>query len=348
MAIIYTYPSKTDPVADDKVLISDSEDNNKTKTVSIKDIRSGTVTGVSSIVAGNNVTISPGAGTGDVTVNATAYTAGDGIDINAYAVSADIKANSGITIDGTEISLDLSASAITGTLGVADGGSGAATFTAGFLKANGTSAFSTVATVDLTSEVTGALPVANGGTGATTLTGILVGNGTSAVTGAGDINDLVSAQYSTASNGSMYFGTVPAGLSGTPLANTSIGNKAGNLLTTGATNTLLGEGAGAGITTGSTNVVIGARADVASSGVLDATVVGHTAVSGRDGVALGKEANAGRDAIAIGSGAEALANTISIGSANHAITLDATSRSASTFLPIKINGVEYFIQLFVP
>jgi len=38
------------------------------------------------------------------------------------------------------------------------------------------------ASVDLTVDVTGALPVGNGGTGATTLTGVLVGNGTSAVT----------------------------------------------------------------------------------------------------------------------------------------------------------------------
>lgn len=36
--------------------------------------------------------------------------------------------------------------------------------------------------VDLTVDITGVLPVANGGTGAATLTGVLVGNGTSAVT----------------------------------------------------------------------------------------------------------------------------------------------------------------------
>lgn len=36
--------------------------------------------------------------------------------------------------------------------------------------------------VDLTVDVTGTLPVANGGTGAATLSGVLIGNGTSAVT----------------------------------------------------------------------------------------------------------------------------------------------------------------------
>ena len=194
MAIIYTYPIKTNPVDADKVLISDSEDNNKTKSVSIEDIRSGTVSGVSSILAGNNVTISPAGGTGDVTVDATAYTAGDGIDINSYVVSADVKANSGITIDGTEISLDLSASSISGTLGVADGGTGqttrqtainsltnAAAADVGYvLTSDGTNANYEQINV---SNVAGTLAVGNGGTGAQTFSaGFLVASGTSAFT----------------------------------------------------------------------------------------------------------------------------------------------------------------------
>lgn len=76
------------------------------------------------------------------------------------------------------------------TLTVAKGGTGAATLT-GYVKGNGTSAFtasSTIPTSDLsgsvslTTQVSGTLPVANGGTGATSLTsGYLVkGNGTSA------------------------------------------------------------------------------------------------------------------------------------------------------------------------
>jgi len=70
MAIIYTYPQKSDPSASDKLLISDSEDNNKTKLVTISDIRSATVSGVSSIIAGNNISISPASGVTDVTINA--------------------------------------------------------------------------------------------------------------------------------------------------------------------------------------------------------------------------------------------------------------------------------------
>ena len=334
MAIIYTYPVKTDPVAADKVLISDSEDNNKTKSVTIDDIRQAATSGVSSIVAGSNITIDPAGGTGDVTVNATAYTAGDGIDINSYVVSADLKANSGLVIDTTELSLDLSASAIEGTLAVKDGGTGAETFSAGFLKANGTNAFTTVAQIDLSTDVTDGLGVANGGTGATTLTGVLVGNGTSAITGGGDINDLANAQFSTAANGSLYLGNIPSGLSGTPAANLIAGNGAGNLLTTGSSNILIGNKTGDILTTGVGNTLIGANADSTGSG-------------DRSGVGIGEGVSVGDAGIAIGRAASAGNNELAIASASYPITLDATSRDAGTFLPIKINGTQYYIQLYV-
>jgi len=96
---------------------------------------------------------------------------------------------------------------VTGTVAVANGGSGATTLT-GILKGNGTSAFTTATagtdylapngsaanltnfptlnqnTTGTAGNVTGVVAVANGGTGATTLTGILKGNGTSAFTAA--------------------------------------------------------------------------------------------------------------------------------------------------------------------
>jgi hypothetical protein len=56
---------------------------------------------------------------------------------------------------------------VTGTVAVANGGTGATTLASGqFLKGAGTSAVTTSATVALGSEVAGTLPVANGGTGA--------------------------------------------------------------------------------------------------------------------------------------------------------------------------------------
>ena len=58
---------------------------------------------------------------------------------------------------------------LSGTLGVANGGTGATTLT-GVVHASGTSAF-TAGAVALASEVSGTLPVLNGGTGATTASG---------------------------------------------------------------------------------------------------------------------------------------------------------------------------------
>jgi hypothetical protein len=53
------------------------------------------------------------------------------------------------------------------TIGVANGGTGATTLT-GFIKGNGTSAFTAQSSIALGTDVSGTLPIANGGTGATT------------------------------------------------------------------------------------------------------------------------------------------------------------------------------------
>ena len=70
MAIIYTYPVKSTPVNADKILISDSADNNKTKQITVESIK-GLTSGVTQIIAGTNVTIDPVGGTGNVTINAS-------------------------------------------------------------------------------------------------------------------------------------------------------------------------------------------------------------------------------------------------------------------------------------
>lgn len=85
-----------------------------------------------------------------------------------------------------EISIGAALSVSGGTLAVtnvpvANGGTGAATLT-GYVKGNGTSAFTAAASVPV-GDLSGTLPVASGGTGATTLAAnnVLIGNGTSAV-----------------------------------------------------------------------------------------------------------------------------------------------------------------------
>ena len=104
-------------------------------------IGNGTGYTLATLTAGNNVTITEGSGTITIASSGGAsVAAGDGIDVSGSTVSVDLKANGGLVIETTELAVDLGASAITGTLAVADGGSGATTLT-GILKGNGTSAF---------------------------------------------------------------------------------------------------------------------------------------------------------------------------------------------------------------
>lgn len=321
-----SYPSIT-PAAGDYLVLTDVSDSNSTKTVTMQSI--------ADFIGGGGAT----------------FQGGDGIDVDfgttPSTISADLKTDGGIVFESSELAVDLGASSITGTLAISDGGTGqttrqaaidsltlASTSDPGYvLTSDGTNAnFSQISVGD----VSGTLAVANGGTGKTTLTsgGILKGNGTSAITADGDINDLASAQYTTTSDGSLYLGNIPSSLSGSPLGNTVIGNDAGDLLTTGVSNVCIGNSSGNTLTTGTTNVIIGKNADTSASGTRGGVAIGEGATVGEEGIAIGKSAVAGDSELAIGD-----------------INLDITSKSASSFLPIKIyNGttmVQYYIQLYV-
>jgi hypothetical protein len=93
------------------------------------------------LTAGTGVTITNGNGSITIASTGTTYTAGNGLDLVGNEFSLDLKANGGLVIEATELALDLGASSITGTLAVADGGTGVTTLT-GLVKGNGTSAFS--------------------------------------------------------------------------------------------------------------------------------------------------------------------------------------------------------------
>jgi hypothetical protein len=86
---------------------------------------------------------------------------------------------------------------VTGTLPVANGGTGATTLT-GYVKGAGTATMTASATIPV-ADITGTLPVANGGTGATTLTGIIKGTGTSSLTAAVAGTDYLAPNGSAAS-----------------------------------------------------------------------------------------------------------------------------------------------------
>ena len=89
MAIIYTYPTKTNPAADDLILISDSADGNKTKQISVSSLPSGsggitlTTVGTSgaATLTGNQLNVPNYTTTGVWTVN------GNNISYNTGIVS---------------------------------------------------------------------------------------------------------------------------------------------------------------------------------------------------------------------------------------------------------------------
>lgn len=102
MALIYTYPLKEQPVGDDLLVLSDSADENKTKRITVDSIRGATTSGVSQIVAGTNVTISPPTGTGVVTINASGGGgSGTVTSVGLSMPAAFAVANSPVTTSGT-------------------------------------------------------------------------------------------------------------------------------------------------------------------------------------------------------------------------------------------------------
>ena len=72
----------------------------------------------SAVVGTNNLTFAQFSGAGQIT-------AGDGLDKSGNTLSLDLKSNGGLAFESTELALNLSGNAITGTLAVSDGGTGA-------------------------------------------------------------------------------------------------------------------------------------------------------------------------------------------------------------------------------
>ena len=72
----------------------------------------------SAVVGTNNLVFSQFSGAGQITT-------ADGLQKTGNTISVDLKANGGLVIESSEVAVDLAASAITGTLAIGDGGTGA-------------------------------------------------------------------------------------------------------------------------------------------------------------------------------------------------------------------------------
>ena len=172
----------------------------------------------------------PQGATGPAGSDAT-VTGGDGIAVSSGEVSADLKSNGGLVIESAKVAVDLSASSITGTLAISDGGTGATTASASRtalgVDASGTDnstdvTLATVASNYLTlsgQELTaGTVPLVLGGTGATTAAAARTNLGVDA-SGTDNSTDVtlasVGSNYLTLSNQEITAGTVPLVLGGT-------------------------------------------------------------------------------------------------------------------------------------
>ena len=179
-----------------------------------------------------------------------------------------------------------------GTLVVANGGTGANTLS-GYLKGNGTSAFTGVATIpntDITglgtmstqnanavaitggtiSGLSAPIAVASGGTGAATLTGYVKGTGTSALTASATIPNTDITGLGTMSTQSASFVAISGGaINGTTIG--AITPAAGTFTTVGATSGTLGSVA---LTTGTITTAPSGGNDIVNKTYVDGISAG--------------------------------------------------------------------------
>ena len=201
MAINYTYPVKVVPTIADDILIIDNADSSKaTKRIAISTLPISGSGGVTSIVAGTNVTINPSTGIGAVTINSSVSGTVTSVTATTPLVST----------GGTTPSISLNA------VPIALGGTGVTTGLTGYLPLAGgamTGPITTNSTFDgvdvaardavlttTTNTANAALPLAGGTmTGPITMSANINMSNTSVDGGAGGTST-ISNMYSVTGN----------------------------------------------------------------------------------------------------------------------------------------------------
>ena len=201
--------------------------------------------------------------------------------------------------DGTDAIVGLE-SAAAGTLPVSSGGTGSATFTAGFIKSpGGTGALTSSATVNASTELSGTAPVARGGTGVSTVPSngqLLIGNGTgysvanitagtgiSVVNSAGGITIATAGGSGTVTSVGVSGGSTGLTTSGGPITTSGTITLGGTLaITNGGTGATTDSGARSNLGLGSIATQNANNVNITGGSISGVTLSGLPTLSGNN------------------------------------------------------------------
>lgn len=241
-------------------------------------------------------------------------------------MSAGVVKSSGVAGSLTSGTVALT-SEVSGTLPVANGGSGATTLT-GYVKGNGTSAFTAASTVP-TSDLSGTVAIANGGSGQTTAAAAIT-----ALTGTQTANYVLASNGTNATLQALTVAMLPSNIPNANLQNSSITT---SLTATGTDVTI----SGSPTSLGGTLTVNVPDASATARGVITTgsqtiagakTLTGATAISGGTTVS-----NSGGVALTVSGsyveGSASVSTTATLAATSNLVFADATSAAFTITLP---------------
>jgi hypothetical protein len=259
--------------------------------------------------------VTDGAGAGAAVLNANPTEAGTGTvtsvggtgTVNGITLTGTVTSSGNLTLGGTLANVDLT-SQVTGTLPIANGGTGTTSTTFANLTtnvtgtlpvANGGTGTTSTTFANLTTNVTGTLPVANGGTN---LTALGTANQVLAVNAGGTALEYQSAATGSVTSVDVSGGTTGLTTSGGPVTSSGTVTLAGTLaVANGGTNATTAAGARASLSANALPIL---------KGTSYTAVVGEFIVASAGGITITLPAspNAG-DTVTVKDGTGAAATT---------------------------------------